>query len=225
MKSILLLIIIVIIPFQTFGQLEQGTFLLGGGLSASSTHDEYSGDFYGDKYEIDKLSFSFYPEIGYFVIDNLALGLIAKIETVGFTYQNNSSFDPETNSDSFEYLLGPYIRYYYPIKPFAIFAELNYQFGNKRQTIERYLPDNSGQYNLFEIDSEQNVSLFSSAIGVEYFINKSIGLSAAVRYENGKREYSSEDAAFQEEYYYEQKNYGFVFLVGLQIHLNFNGTN
>lgn len=38
-----------------FGQLDQGSFLLGGGLSAYSNHDEYSGDFFGNKYEIDVL--------------------------------------------------------------------------------------------------------------------------------------------------------------------------
>lgn len=47
-----------------FGQLDQGSFLLGGGLSAYSNHDEYSGDFFGNKYEIDQLAFHFIQRLG-----------------------------------------------------------------------------------------------------------------------------------------------------------------
>jgi hypothetical protein len=225
MKTTFLVIFICIFTFPLFAQLEKGTFLFGGGLSANSTHDEYSGDFFGNKYEVDELSFSFYPEIGYFVIENLVLGLNSKIGVSGLTYNSNEPSNPETNSNSFEYLFGPYIRYYYPLHPFALFGELNYQLGKRSQSSENYIPDTTGQWNLVENENKMDVSLFSPAIGVEYFINKSIGLSAALRYENGKREYNQEDVAFQEEYNYEQKNYGFVFLIALQIHLNFSETN
>lgn len=55
MKNTFLLILLYMLNVQMFGQLDQGSFLLGGGLSAYSNHDEYSGDFFGNKYEIDVL--------------------------------------------------------------------------------------------------------------------------------------------------------------------------
>jgi hypothetical protein len=211
MKTTFLLIFLFITPFQSFAQLEQGTFLFGGGLSAYSNHDKYSGDFFSYNSEVDELGFSFYPEVGYFVIENLVLGINAKIGVSGSTYNSNDPNHPETKSNSFEYLIGPYIRYYYPIHPFALFGELNYQIGKRSQTSENYIPDTTGQWYLVETENKMDVSIFSPAIGVEYFIANSIGLSAALRYENGNREYSMEDVAFQEEYNYEQKHSGFVF--------------
>lgn len=140
-----------------FGQLDQGSFLLGGGLSAYSNHDEYSGDFFGNKYEIDQLAFSFYPEVGYFIIENLVLGLNAKLTVEGSTSDNNSDY-PEQNSNSFEYLLGPYIRYYYPLKPFALFAELNYQLGNRNENYDQSSIDTTGEYYTVVNESSFDVS-------------------------------------------------------------------
>jgi hypothetical protein len=224
MKTTFLVILICILPFQLFAQLEKGTFLFGGGLSANSTHYEYSGDFFGNKYEVDELSFSFYPEIGYFVIENLVLGLNAKLAVYGSTFDNNSESTPETNSNSFEYSLGPFIRYYYPLKPFALFAELNYQFGHRNEDYDQYSIDTTGEYYTVVNENNLDVSLFSPAIGLEYFFNRSVGLSAIVRYENGKREYDSENNAFNEQYTYEQKNYGFIFVIAFQIHINFSDS-
>jgi len=209
---------------QMFGQLDQGSFLLGGGLSAYSNHDEYSGNFFGNKYEIDQLAFSFYPEVGYFIIENLVLGLNAKLTVEGSTSDNNSDY-PEQNSNSFEYLLGPYIRYYYPLKPFALFAELNYQLGNRNENYDQSSIDTTGEYYTVVNESSFDVSLFSPGIGVEYFINNSVGISGILRYENGKQGYNSENNLFNEEYNYEQKNSGFVFMIALQIHLNFSESN
>jgi hypothetical protein len=225
MKTVIFLIVLWLLPFKLSAQLEPGTFLIGGGLSAYSNQDEYSGDLFYSDYEIDELSFSFYPEVGYFVIENLALGLNAKLTVSGLTYGTSTQNFPESNANSFEYLMGPYIRYYYPIKPFALYAELNYQFGEMTQTLESTFIDTSGQSNQVENEDNSELSMFSPAIGIIYFINNSIGLSAALRYENGTRKFISEPTVMQGEYSYERKFSGFIFLVGLQIHLNFSEPN
>lgn len=170
------------------------------------------------------MAFSFYPEVGYFIIENLVLGLNAKLTVEGSTFDNNSDY-PEQNSNSFEYLLGPYIRYYYPLKPFALFAELNYQLGNRNENYDQSSIDTTGEYYTVVNESSFDVSLFSPGIGVEYFINNSVGISGILRYENGKQGYNSENNLFNEEYNYEQKNSGFVFMIALQIHLNFSESN
>lgn len=111
------------------------------------------------------------------------------------------------------------------MKPFALFAELNYQLGNRNENYDQSSIDTTGEYYTVVNESSFDVSLFSPGIGVEYFINNSVGISGILRYENGKQGYNSENNLFNEEYNYEQKNSGFVFMIALQIHLNFSESN
>jgi len=115
MKTIILLIVFCICPSHLFAQLESGTFLLGGGLSANSSNYKYSGDLSSDS---DELGLSFYPEVGYFIIDNFTVGLNAKIGINMLSY-DWPPINGNIEANTFEYSLGPCIRYYTPIEPFA----------------------------------------------------------------------------------------------------------
>jgi len=61
-------------------------------------------------------------------------------------------------------------------------------------------------------------------LGLEYFINKSVGVKAAIRYEIGKTEYDL-NVSDPNNLKYEGEISGFVFIIALQIHLNISETD
>jgi hypothetical protein len=215
MKTIILIISLLLVPIQLFAQLESGTFLLGGGLSATINNSNYSGDLSN---ESDEFEFSFYPEVGYFIIENFAAGLNAKIGTNSLSY-NWQPTNSNNEINTFEYALGPYLRYYTPIESFAFYFELNYQIGNANRTT--YVTHENGQFDSEESKDDISISLFTPAIGLGYFINKSVGIKTEIRYEIGKRKFDLNTSS-PDELSYEQEISSFVLLLGLQIHLNFN---
>ncbi len=219
MKLVIILLALCIFSIKSFAQLESNTFLFGGGLSAYTNHEEIPEDFIGSNYETELIGMSIFPEIGYFVIDNFVLGVNSKISIEGQTTDYIIPDFPNTNSTTFEYLFGPYVRYYIPIKPFALFAELNYQFGKINET-----------YEFYEFEENKNVErkniydswLLAPKIGAEYFINSSIGIVAAIRYETREEKINHKNQDGQSDYQIDKKNNGFLLVVALQVHLNFN---
>ena len=214
MKSVIILMTLCIFSIQSFAQLENKTLLFGGGLSFNITNYKYSGDTSNDA---DETAFSFYPEAGIFIFDNIAIGLISKIGVSNVS--DNDAYNTNNKTNTFEYSLGPYFRYYTPIEPFAFYVELNYQFGKMNRTTKVAFED--VQRVSEEYESKIDLSKFTPGIGLEYFFNKSVGINAAVKYEISNREIKSY-ILNQLSYSYKQKINGVVFLIGFQVHLNFN---
>ncbi|SDD29166.1 hypothetical protein [Williamwhitmania taraxaci] len=79
MKKLVLILIILMPSISIFGQTTKGNFVLSGatGLQfiSSNVKTVYDGKTVS---EYDVNSFSFSPSFGYFVIDNLAIGLSSK---------------------------------------------------------------------------------------------------------------------------------------------------
>jgi outer membrane protein len=116
MKKVFLLAITLAFTNVIFAQTEKGKFVLSGatGLQfvSSNIDYKYDGKSQGD---VTQSSFSILPSIGYFVMDNLAVGLSANISS---TTQKDEG-DKYTVSST---MLLPTAIYYFPvegqIKPF-----------------------------------------------------------------------------------------------------------
>ena len=67
------------------------------------------------------------PRAGYFVIDNLAIGLDVLLATERV---KSGDFDYTYKSTSFA--VGPFVRYYIPTKKVLPFAEVNYSMGSRK---------------------------------------------------------------------------------------------
>lgn len=104
-------------------QTVQGTFTVGGGVSYSSGKEE---NIYGG--EVKSSTFSFRPSIGYFVVDNLAVGVNLGL-TSGKQEQGSSTFKTS------EFQVGPFARYYVftSNERFAFMAEAALLFGSDKQ--------------------------------------------------------------------------------------------
>lgn len=151
MKKSLLLVLVLASAFHTAdAQFNRGRLLAGGSLGFSSQKTN----------DISTNSFSFQPNVGFFVVDNLAIGADLSISI--FSFENG-----KTQSFSFD----PFVRYY--LKP-GIFGEGSIGFGKVK--IEND-----------QIGSSDN-SLFNWSVGVGYawFLNDHVALEPVIRYQNSK---------------------------------------
>lgn len=124
MKKGIVTIFAILLTVTAFAQFtNQGTFLIGGssnlGLNFLSRKSKLgSGDFQdGPK----TTSFNISPQLGYFIIDNLAIGgtldfSSSKEEDDTFTYTESSVF------------VGPFVRYYFD----KLYAEGNFGVGSAK---------------------------------------------------------------------------------------------
>ncbi len=75
----------------------------------------------------DKMfSVNIVPRAGYFVIDNLAVGLDVFLAT-----ESHKAMDDAYKSTSTFFAVGPFVRYYVPTKKVIPFAEVNYSIGSR----------------------------------------------------------------------------------------------
>jgi outer membrane protein len=168
MKKVVLLTLTLLLSHVITAQTEKGKLLLSGatGLQFLSTNleVEYDGQSQGD---FDQSSFSFTPGIGYFVIDNLAVGLSANFETLtqedlGDTYTANST------------TILPTLLYYFPLesklRPYAQLAA-GFTSAKEKETIDS-----------FSVESKLNGTSLVFGGGASYFINKTISLDFGLAY-------------------------------------------
>lgn len=102
----------------SYGQTSKGNYIVSGstGLQflSSNTKNVYDGQ---TQNELDTKTFSFNPSVGYFIIDNLAIGLSCNITST--KYEPNE----DSYSKSASTLIAPTVMYYFPvdgkIRPFA----------------------------------------------------------------------------------------------------------
>jgi len=96
-------------------------------LGFTSTKNKHGSDPAEDAYKCTV--WNFLPRVGYFVIDNLAVG----IETAISGYKEKGSNDYDNWSESM-FAIGPWARYYYPQEKFYPFAELELLFGSQKES-------------------------------------------------------------------------------------------
>lgn len=146
----------------TQAQTSQGSLSLGGGISITSEKDENPGE------DVKTTIVRFSPSVGYFVVDNLAVGL------------NLDLTSRKREDDKYsDLLIGPFARYYKYTsnEKFAFYGEVGFLFGSTKNE-----PD--GQ-------DEIKGSLFNFYIspGFAYFFNEKWALDLRLQ----GISYSSED--------------------------------
>lgn len=169
----------------------QGNFMMGGtiGFSTAESRAEITGGGLNVQNEGTRATqFNITPAIGYFLLDNWALG-------IGMDYTLNRLREPidvsdpdteyETSFDS-DLLFGPFTRYYFPIgTDKAFFLEASAGFGSSQ---------NEAVVNGEQQTLSNNVFLLGVGPGFTIFSTDAIGIEALVQY-NWAR--SSADIDFQ----------------------------
>jgi hypothetical protein len=174
MKKLLITCVLAIALSNVFGQTEQSDLMVGGSVgfsfektaSASSTSSSASYD------EVSSTTFSFSPNIGYFVVDGLALGLDASYATI-------------THEDDYkqtEYSIAPFLRYYMGKGQVKMFVHGEYGLLRlKAEPIGSYSSNNP----------IYKGSIFLVGVGAATFLSKNIALEAKMMYYNKVVEHHS----------------------------------
>ena len=139
-KNLLLLTVMCMFTFPVLnGQLNKGSIMTGL-TSTFGTHVMYEGGVntgtnifsfgvttykYDGEAEYRETSFNLQPRAGYFVIDNLAVGL-------DFIFSSCNEKDLEDDDKWIVTMIGvgPFARYYYPLGKIYPFVEANVAFGS-----------------------------------------------------------------------------------------------
>ena len=124
MKKIILLALVFAVSGIMNAQTEQGNFVLGGssdlGLNFGSTTFKSDAEGFEEGDSVKSTNINFSPIAGYFVMDNLAVGLIADI--------NSNSIKDGSSENSFA--AGPFLRYYFPMENVLPFVVAQGVFGS-----------------------------------------------------------------------------------------------
>ncbi len=138
-------------------QTSQGNFMIGGGFGFSSQSRQNNND-YVDNYTYLE------PSVGYFVIDNLAVGL--NLFVGGGKFQNGV-----TDQQYSDFGVGPFVRYYVPTsnEKFSFYGQASFFFVNETFT-------NNVNGDKFR----EGESRFSIAPGFTYFFTPHWGLDVGL---------------------------------------------
>ncbi|MBI9034316.1 MAG: outer membrane beta-barrel protein [Bacteroidales bacterium] len=159
-RYIYALVLVLLIGNCCMAQTEQGKFVIGGTTNLSLKFENY-------KYNIDNSStkystFQAYPEFGFFLIDNLSLGL-------RMGYLNSWLIDEESPFTIRELGINPFARYYILETNIRPYVDLSAGYHLLTSLIGR----DKKQYGGIE---------YSGGVGVAYFISKSVSLDAQMNY-------------------------------------------
>lgn len=184
----------------------QGNFVIGStlGFSAANskiTQNDGGGDIATENPTSTQLNFA--PNIGYFLADNLAVGI-----SMDYTFNQVERTDGDNNEDS-NLLFGPFGRYYVPMAPdMAFFLESSFGFGN------------ASDYLLIAGEPQRintNIMAFGLGPGFTIFSNSAIGIEALVKYNFARSRFDTDIAGVQRETV--TRTNQFDFSIGFQFYL------
>ena len=185
--------------------LDKGNFLIGttAGFSTAKSNVTYStnsGEAEGDGPAA--LQFNIAPKIGYFIIDNFALGI-----GLDYTYSTVKEPNRDRTNDS-DLLFGPFGRYYLPVnEDMALFLEANFGFGNSSN--DQFIGENRQSVST-------NVFAFGAGPGVTIFSNADIGIEALFKYNFARSRFDTENLGIRTTTTTNTNQFDFV--IGLQFY-------
>jgi hypothetical protein len=159
MKILKIAIAILLFTITANAQITKGNWIVGGTGNFSSYETKYSNN--GNEVTNKGIGINISPNIGYFFINNLAVGTSISI---GYT-------KPKDSESSFGYGFGPFARYYFlkEDKRINFFAQANYIFGESK------LGSNKSTSNGYGFKG-----------GSVIFFNRSVGAEITLDYNSSK---------------------------------------
>jgi outer membrane protein len=192
MKKITILLITICTTFGAYAQYSKGRMLVGGSLGFSAVTDKTKAN--GTTTTLGKSTdFSFAPQFGYFVIDNLAVG--AGLDIGVGKWNDEFDGDDDWNYSSVEFI--PFVRYYLPQN---IFFQGMIGVGSQKN-----------EYGSGETYKDAIFS-WSLAAGYAYFLTDNVAVEPLIGY--GSTSWSDKDSDVKD------IDMGLFLRVGFQIYLD-----
>lgn len=195
-------------------QTNKGTILAGGGLNFNANKSKITlvsntnGVSNTDKSTGPAITgFTFSPNVGWFIVKGLALGLKSDISA------NKSKSNDTTITTSSNVSIGPFVRYYYQMGKIAPFFEASFGIGNSKST------DKYSSAPALVTRVKGNVWGFGPGIAV--FLNNNIAIEGSMMYKilNSKDNYKVSTGGVNIDYTKTERSNMFLFNIGLQIFL------
>jgi hypothetical protein len=172
-----ILILLAVATFS-FGQIEQGTYQLGGGLGFQTGSNKSGSS------EIDQTSWNISPQASYFLIDNFSIGLALSYLSSSSTFHD----DDETDQDFL--LFGPAVKYYFALN------ETTYPFvkASYSHSISDWASDNSR----YKSDNSTKADRYVLGAGISIFLNDYVSIEPMLVYDMSRyaRTYTFKDKQF-----------------------------
>ena len=179
LKSLPIGVVLLCMTYLVSGQTEKGKFLLGceSKLNATALNLKWkSDDDHGDDGKTFNLEFS--PQVGYFVIDNLALGLELPVSYSSNKSENGNQF--HTTALAF----APFIRNYFGKNNIKPYLHGGIGFGYQETGIDlgdSYIDPGFDPRQ----DFKSTVFLYELGGGLAIFFNEKVSLDIGVSYASG----------------------------------------
>jgi outer membrane protein len=171
LKRILFASLLILFVMSINAQTSAGKFLIGGSsaFNFSSTTEKYKSDD-GDGTNGKNLDLNLVPQVGYFVMDGLAVGLELNI-----TYSSYKVDGAADKSSGTTLVAAPFVRYYYGASKIKPYGEGAFGFGTY---IDKY-PD-------FEGTQTDKYGVFAWQLkgGIGVFLNDAVSFDLGLGYQS-----------------------------------------
>lgn len=193
----LILFCLLLASFISQAQFEKGRILAGGSGSLSIVTDKNK---VGTTTVVTgtNVNFGLSPRVGYFIMDNLAVGAELQFGVSSFNPKGSGS----SNSSSVSALLGPFARYY--LEP-GIFFQGGFGLG----TQSNHFPSGTTT-----VETKFVITTINLGVGYALFLNDHVAVEPMITYQSrGSREIDSDPVA-------KDVDNGLYLSVGLQVYLS-----
>jgi outer membrane protein len=168
-------VILTFASVQALAQFNQGRWLANGTVGFSfQKNSTYNASTDGTSTSTSR-GLNLTPTVGYFIIDNLAAGLILDLSTSRLNYD---TFNPltglveEASSGLSSVSAGPFVRYYLPM---SVFFQGSATFGTQKYSNENSSGDSESIYRMRR---------YSLSVGYAWFLNDYVALEPSIGYQN-----------------------------------------
>lgn len=179
---------------ETKAQMQQGSWMLEGSVGLERSRSYFPDT---DEKTNPVSGFTLLPKAGFFVADNLAIGLSG---ILGSTWSRNKDYDPKIpfnfkKSNTVDYGGGLFLRKYFPINErLSFFGEVDSEiFWGRLKNIS-----SSGKF----IEIQRRTFSASGILGIQYLISPKVGVhmqTSLLQYQNMNSlvEYGSDRSEFR----------------------------
>jgi hypothetical protein len=181
MRKTILILIAVISMLTSYSQTEKGKYFIGGSINYSGDKDS-EGDSVTNNWTNKNTTFNFTPSIGYFVTDNIAVGINLNLGNSVYNYQilSNMNYYSTTKTNTLNLGGGIFVRPYFKISNnfmFFINAGISYIDQPGKITFSTTQPGVSPTPDQKILGYEFTANIYP---GLVYFVTPKIGLSVSV---------------------------------------------
>ncbi len=181
MKKLIILSVATLSSLMATAQTGKGSMMLGGTFNISSNNykgTSTTGNVTVTDYEYKSSSFALMPTFGYFVADNLVVGLMAGVDNSKQVYKNPS---PTVSERTYKYNTTAFRifarKYFMPTTTFGLYAGLGVGMGPSKNETETVYNNGNATTVVKRDGSSTNIGLEG---GIAFFPTPKFGLHAGL---------------------------------------------